>query len=176
MLYFSVTWVARFDLATIPQFNQGNRKLVLRGDPAGEYLFDLDQGLVDSFELDGWWPTDPGETSGKTAYHLDVVRLSQTEIDEWIALESNSTSYRQAPVKLTDRELDNCTSDLNNQRRVVFWLRRLDQNIVRAYSDELVAALSELSQHTHPLYRSLSKRLLEKVTPEQRNPFQVNQP
>ena len=166
----------KLTLPTIPQFHQGNRKLVLRGDPAGEYLFDLDQGLVDSFELDGWWPTDPGETSGKTAYHLDVVRLSQTEIDEWIALESNSTSYRQAPVKLTDRELDNCTSDLNNQRRVVFWLRRLDQNIVRAYSDELVAALSKLSQHTHPLYRSLSKRLLEKVTPEQRNPFQVNQP
>lgn len=160
-------------LPTIPQFNQGNRKLVLRGDPAGEYLFDLDQGLVDSFELDGWWPTDAGETSGKTAYHLEIVRLSQTEIDEWIALESNSTSYRQAPVELTDRELDNCTSDLNNQRRVVFWLRRLDQNIVPGYSDELVAVLSNLSQHTHPLYRSLSKRLLGKIEPEQRSPFQV---
>jgi serine/threonine protein kinase len=121
----------KLTLPTIPQFNQGNRKLILRGDPAGEYLFDLDQGLVDGFELDGWWPTAPGEASGKTAYHLDVVRLSQTEIDEWIALESNSTSYRQAPVELSDLELDNCTSDLNNQRRVVFWLRRLDQNIVR---------------------------------------------
>jgi serine/threonine protein kinase len=153
----------KLTLATIPQFNQGNRKVVLRGDPAGEYLFDLDQGLVEGFELDGWWPTAPGETSGKTAYHLDVVRLSQTEIDEWIALESNSTSYRQAPVELSDLELDNCTSDLNNQRRVVFWLRRLDQNIVRVYSDELVAALSKLSHHTHPLYRSLSKRLLDKI-------------
>lgn len=166
----------KLTLATIPQFNQGNRKLVLRGDPAGEYLFDLDYGLVDSFELDGWWPTAPGETSGKTAYHLDIVRLSQAEIDEWITLESNSTNYRQAPVELTDRELDSCTSDLNNQRRVVFWLRRLDQNIVRAYSDELVVALSKLSQHTHPLYRSLSKRLLEKLKPEQRNPFQVIEP
>lgn len=166
----------KLTLATVPQFNQGNRKVVLRGDPAGEYLFDLDQGLVDSFELDGWWPTAPGETSGKTAYHLDVVRLSQTEIDEWIALESNSTSYRQAPVELSDFELDNCTSDLNNQRRVVFWLRRLDQNIVRVYSDELVAALSKLSQHTHPLYRSLSMRLLGKIKPEQRNPFQVIEP
>lgn len=57
----------KLTLATIPQFNQGNRKVVLRGDPAGEYLFDLDQGLVDSFELDGWWPAAPGETSGKTA-------------------------------------------------------------------------------------------------------------
>lgn len=160
-------------LPTIPQFNQGNRKLVLRGDPAGEYLFDVDQGLVESFELDGWWPTDAGETSGKTAYHLAVVRLSQTELDEWIALESNSTSYRQAPVELTDRELDSCTSDLNNQRRVIFWLRRLDQNIVPAYSDDLVAALSKLSQHTHPLYRSLSTRLLGKIKPEQRSPFQV---
>jgi hypothetical protein len=153
----------KLTLATIPQFNQGNRKVVLRGDPAGEYLFDLDQGLVEGFELDGWWPTAPGETSGKTAYHLDVVRLSQTEIDEWIALESNSTSYRQAPVELSDLELDNCTSDLNNQRRVVFWLRRLDQNIVRVYSDKLVAALSKLSHHTHPLYRSLSTRLLDKI-------------
>jgi serine/threonine protein kinase len=166
----------KLTLATIPQFNQGNRKVVLRGDPAGEYLFDLDQGLVEGFELDGWWPTAPGETSGKTAYHLDVVRLSQTEIDEWIAIESNSTSYRQAPVELSDLELDNCTSDLNNQRRVVFWLRRLDQNIVRVYSDELVAALSKLSHHTHPLYRSLSKRLLDKIKPEQRNPFQVIEP
>jgi hypothetical protein len=153
----------KLTLATIPQFNQGNRKVVLRGDPAGEYLFDLDQGLVEGFELDGWWPTAPGETSGKTAYHLDVVRLSQTEIDEWIAIESNSTSYRQAPVELSDLELDNCTSDLNNQRRVVFWLRRLDQNIVRVYSDKLVAALSKLSHHTHPLYRSLSTRLLDKI-------------
>jgi len=166
----------KLTLATIPQFNQGNRKVVLRGDPAGEYLFDLDQGLVEGFELDGWWQAAPGEPSGKTAYHLDVVRLSQTEIDEWIALESNSTSYRQAPVELSDLELDNCTSDLNNQRRVVFWLRRLDQNIVRVYSDELVAALSKLSHHTHPLYRSLSKRLLDKIKPEQRNPFQVIEP
>ncbi len=163
----------KITLPSIPQFNQGNRKVVLRGDPAGEYLFDLDQGLIECFELDGWWPTTPGETSGKTAYHLDVVRLSQTEIDEWIAIESNSTSYRQAPVELSDLELDNCTSDLNNQRRVVFWLRRLDQNIVSAYSDELVAALSKLSQHTHPLYRSLSTRLLGKIKPEQRSPFQV---
>jgi serine/threonine protein kinase len=166
----------KLTLPSIPQFNQGNRKLVLRGDPAGEYLFDVDQGLVDSFELDGWWPTAPGETSGKTAYHLDVVRLNQTEIDEWIAIESNSTSYRQAPVELSDLELDNCTSDLNNQRRVVFWLRRLDQNLVRVYSDELVAALSKLSQDTHPLYRSLSMRLLDKIKPEQRNPSQVIQP
>lgn len=166
----------KLTLPTIPQFNQGNRKLILRGDPAGEYLFDLDQGLVEGFELDGWWPTAPGETSGKTACHLDVVRLSQTEIDEWIAIESNSTSYRQAPVELSDLELYNCTSDLNNQRRVVFWLRRLDQNIVRVYSDELVAALSKLSHHTHPLYRSLSKRLLDKIKPEQRNPFQVIEP
>ncbi len=166
----------KLTLATIPQFNQGNRKLVLRGDPAGEYLFDLDQGLVESFELDGWWQAVPGETSGKTAYHLDVVRLSQTEIDEWLAIESNSTSYRQAPVELSDLELDSCTSDLNNQRRVVFWLRRLDQNTVPAYSDALVAALSRLSQHTHPLYRSLSTRLLGKMEPEQRSPFQVIEP
>ncbi len=163
----------KLTLPTIPQFNQGNRKVVLRGDPAGEYLFDLDQGLVEGFELDGWWQAAPGETSGKTAYHLDVVRLSQTEVDEWITLESKSTSYRQAPVELSDLELDNCTSDLNNERRVVFWLRRLDQNIVRVYSDELVAALSKLSQHTHPLYRSLSMRLLGKIKHEQRNPFQV---
>lgn len=98
----------------------------------------------------------------ETAYSLDVVRLSQTEIDEWVALESNATNYRQAPVELTELELDNCTSDLNNQQSVVFWLRRIDHNIVQTYSDELIAALSKRSQHTHPLFRSLSTCLLEK--------------
>ena len=160
------------DLIAIPQFESGSRKVALRGDPGGEYLFDLDAGRIVSFQWDAWWPTTAGPTTEKTAYHLETTQLSDAEIKEWLELESNSTQYRRAPIELSNRELDNCTADLNQYRRVVFWLRRLDQNIIRAYSDELLAALQDLTQHTHPLYRSLAQRLIDKIPQERQNPFQ----
>jgi serine/threonine protein kinase len=160
------------DLISIPQFGSGSRKVTLRGNPGGEYLFDVDAGQIVSFQWDSWWPTTAGPTTEKTAYHLETTQLSDAEIQEWLELESNSTQYRRAPIELSDRELDNCTADLNHHRRVVFWLRRLDQNIIRAYSDELISALQDLTQHTHPLYRSLAQRLIEKIPQERQNPFQ----
>lgn len=160
------------DLIAIPQFESGSRKVSLRGDPGGEYLFDVDNGQIVSFQWDSWWPTASGPTSEKTAYHLETTQLSDAEIQEWLELESHSTQYRRAPIELSKRELDNCTADLNQHRRVVFWLRRLDQNIIRAYSDELIAALQDLTQHTHPLYRSLAQRLIDKIPQERQNPFQ----
>lgn len=160
------------DLIAIPQFGSGSRKVTLRGNPGGEYLFDVDAGQIVSFQWDSWWPTTAGPTTEKTAYHLETTQLSDAEIQEWLELESNSTQYRRAPIELSDRELDNCTADLNHHRRVVFWLRRLDQNLIRAYSDELIAALQDLTQHTHPLYRSLAQRLIEKIPQERQNPFQ----
>lgn len=160
------------DLVAIPQFESGSRKVSLRGDPGGEYLFDVDNGQIVSFQWDSWWPTAAGPTSEKTAYHLETTQLSDAEIQEWLELESNSTQYRRAPIELSNRELDNCTADLNHHRRVVFWLRRLDQNLIRTYSDELIAALQDLTQHTHPLYRSLAQRLLAKIPQERQSPFQ----
>lgn len=74
----------RLTFVTAPKIDETNRKLSLRGEPAGEYLFDVEQGLIDSFELDGWWPSHADKLSDKTAYHLDVVRLSQAEIEEWV--------------------------------------------------------------------------------------------
>lgn len=160
------------DLVAIPQFESGSRKVSLRGDPGGEYLFDVDNGQIVSFQWDSWWPTAEGPTSEKTAYHLESIQLSEEETQEWLALESNSTQFRRAPIELSKRELDNCTADLNQHRRVVFWLRRLDQNLISAYSYELIAALQDLTQHTHPLYRSLAQRLLAKIPQERQNPFQ----
>lgn len=160
------------DLVAIPQFESGSRKVSLRGDPGGEYLFDVDNGQIVSFQWDSWWPTAEGPTTEKTAYHLETIQLSESETQEWLALEGNSPQYRRAPIELSKRELDNCTADLNQHRRVVFWLRRLDQNLINPYSDELIAALQDLTQHTHPLYRSLAQRLIDKIPQERQNPFQ----
>jgi serine/threonine protein kinase len=160
------------DLVAIPQFESGSRKVSLRGDPGGEYLFDMDAGQIISFQWDSWWPTTARPNTEKTAFHLETTQLSDAEIQEWLELESNSTQYRRAPTELSNRELDNCTADLNHHRRVVFWLRRLDQNLVPAYSDELIAALQDLTQHTHPLYRALAQRLIEKIPQERQSPFQ----
>lgn len=165
------------NLNALPLFRSGNRCVALRGgSSAGEFVFDLDAGQIASFSLDSWGPEPSPNHSNQIPFQFRVTKLNNSDVEEWLQFDGNTSNHQKAPSVVSDEELTNCTAELSEGKRIVFWLRHLDLNSVNSFPNELVDVVRELCRDSNPLYLTLAMRLMHKIPPPEENPFKVQEP
>lgn len=106
---------------------------------------------------------------------IEFVRLTDQEKQRWLDI-AKGTAKRTSPRKHqpTGDEQDRMLTELQQQRRVLYWLNHIDQRSVDELSQPLIDALYDYLDHSNLSYRKLASSILSRVPDEHLNPFQVS--
>ena len=142
----------------------------LQGPFGGQFHFNTNEGLIESFECNGWIDSSSG---AQQPIHLEVTRLSTSELNDWLRQAAMEAERGATDKAMTSTEQSQCIAELAQEQRVIFWLHRLESHSARQFAPELVDSIVNLSDHSNPTYRTLANRLVRKIPLEQQNPFRI---
>ncbi|WP_182869235.1 serine/threonine-protein kinase [Rhodopirellula sp. JC639] len=137
-----------------------------------EVDFDLEAGMVDSVRLDRTITLVSGNAQRRVPIHAEVIRMTADERQAWVDGRGEAgtpDSYRAVP--LTPDQEAGLLTDLQNEHRLLYWLHDLNRRPVASFSRDVADAIAVLSRHPNASFRTIAQRLVDKMSPEQLNPF-----
>ncbi|QEG00253.1 Serine/threonine-protein kinase PrkC [Stieleria maiorica] len=134
--------------------------------------FDAAAGMIDSVRFDRTITLVSDNTVQRVPIHAEVIRITSAERLAW---ESGRGDVGHTPsretVPLTSDQEDRLLADLQNDRRLLYWLHDLNRRPVASFSSDVADAIAVLSRHPNGSFRTIAQRLVDKMPPEQLNPF-----
>ncbi len=139
--------------------------------------FAIGSGVPDTIRVVRTITIPLDDTEHRAPVQIELIRLTDDERDEWLALRQQELgtpmAVRKLPLSAEDEA--NLLSDLGGNRRVLYWLHRIRRCPADELSPAIVDAVTELAQHSNPTFKTVASRILDGIPEELLNPFSVSQ-